>query len=126
MPNKQNLEKRVPFEKNDERINKEGRPKGSKNRSTILRKWLETKEKIKNPITGEMESVTVEDAVILALIAKARKGDVAAIREILDSNYGKLTDRLELDTTDIKKTVNDLFPEELKDIVNGEADTEKS
>jgi hypothetical protein len=79
-----------------ETANPNGRPKGSKNRSTILRKWLEAKEKIKNPITGAEEQVTVEDAVILALISKARKGDVAAIREILDSNYGKLTDKLDL------------------------------
>jgi len=100
-----------------ETANPNGRPKGSKNRSTILRKWLEAKEKIKNPITGAEEQVTVEDAVILALIGKARKGDVAAIREILDSNYGKLTDSLSIETSDIKKTVSDLFPPDIIDSV---------
>jgi hypothetical protein len=100
-----------------ETANPYGRPKGSKNRSTILRKWLETKEKIKNPITGAEEQVTVEDAVILALIGKARKGDVAAIREILDSNYGKLTDSFSIETSDIKKTVSDLFPPDIIDSV---------
>jgi hypothetical protein len=100
-----------------ETANPNGRPKGSKNRSTILRKWLETKEKIKNPITGAEEQVTVEDAVILALIGKARKGDVAAIREILDTNYGKLTDSFSIETSDIKKTVSDLFPPDIIDSV---------
>jgi len=107
-----------------ETANPNGRPKGVKNRSTILRKWLELNEKLKNPITGEIEQLTVEDAVILALISKARKGDVAAIREILDTNYGKITESLNIETNELKKTVNDLFPEELKELYV-KADTEK-
>jgi len=107
-----------------ETANPNGRPKGVKNRSTILRKWLELNEKLKNPITGEIEQLTVEDAVILALISKARKGDVAAIREILDTNYGKITENLNIETNELKKTVNDLFPEELKELYV-KADTEK-
>jgi hypothetical protein len=72
-----------------------GRPKGAKSRSTILKKWLEAKTDITNPITKLKQKGTVEDEVILALITKARKGDVAAAREILDTMYGKLKDKTE-------------------------------
>ena len=94
MTNPENI---IPPKKGEIR-NPNGRPVGSKNRSTILRKWLECNDKIKNPLTQQEEVMSVEDTVILALIAKARKGDVAAIKEILDSNYGKLTDKTDLTT----------------------------
>ena len=35
-----------------------GRPKGSKNRSTIARKWLEVNQALKNPLTGENETMS--------------------------------------------------------------------
>ena len=73
-----------------------GRPKGSRNRSTILKKWLRTELDIVNPLTKENYHGTVEDDVILALITQARKGDISAIREVLDTMYGKLTDKTEL------------------------------
>ena len=40
------------FDKRPENINREGRPVGSKNRNTILKKWIELTTKLKNPITG--------------------------------------------------------------------------
>ena len=39
----------------DEKRNLNGRPKGSKNRSTIAKKWLEVNSKEVNPITKELE-----------------------------------------------------------------------
>jgi hypothetical protein len=69
--------------------------KGIPNRSTVLKKWLTAKTKIINPITKDQERGTVEDEVVLALITKAVMGDVPAIREILDTMYGKLTDKQE-------------------------------
>lgn len=77
--------------------NPKGRPKGSRNRDTLLRKWLETKTSIKNPVSGKVEKITVEDEVVLALIKEARKGNVTAIREIQDTMYGKVADKLESD-----------------------------
>jgi len=47
--------------------NPTGRPKGSKNRSTIARQWLETTQKAKNPITGVEEILTQEDLGTLAI-----------------------------------------------------------
>ena len=69
--------------------NPNGRPKGSKNRSTLAKKWLEVKESITNPITGEKEELEQQDIMTLALIKKARKGDVQAHKELMDSAYGK-------------------------------------
>lgn len=65
-----------------------GRPKGSKNRSTIARKWLEVNQSLKNPLTGESETMSQEDLMTLALIKKAREGDVTAYKALMDSGYG--------------------------------------
>lgn len=64
-----------------------GRPKGTKNRSTILKRWLEVQIK---------DGLTVEDEVILALIKKAKQGDVQAIKEIQDTLHGKIIDKTEV------------------------------
>lgn len=84
-----------PFKKGQSG-NPKGRPEGAKSRSTILNKWLSVNTDIFNPITKDKERGTVEDEVVLALVTKARKGDVPAIREILDTMYGKLTEKQEL------------------------------
>ena len=84
MPNKQNL---IPAKKGEVR-NPHGRPKGAKNRSTIARKWLEVNQSLKNPLTGENETMSQEDLMTLALIKKAREGDVSAYKALMDSGYG--------------------------------------
>ena len=76
--------------------NPNGRPKGSRNRSTIAREWLEMEMQQNNPITKQKEKMQVQDAVTLALIGKALKGDVAAFRELMDSAYGKLINNLDV------------------------------
>jgi hypothetical protein len=68
--------------------NPKGRPKGAKNRSTIARKWLEINQSLKNPLTGESETMSQEDLMTLALIKKAREGDVSAYKALMDSGYG--------------------------------------
>jgi hypothetical protein len=68
--------------------NPAGRPKGSKNRSTIAKYWLEINQKLKNPLTGAEETMSQEDLMTLALIKKAREGDVAAYKALMDSGYG--------------------------------------
>ena len=68
--------------------NPNGRPKGAKNRSTIARKWLEVNQSLKNPLTGESETMSQEDLMTLALIKKAREGDVTAYKALMDSGYG--------------------------------------
>jgi len=84
MPNEENL-KKFSAEYQPE---KNGRPKGSRNRSTIARQWLEVNQNLKNPLTGESENMSQEDLMTLALIKKAREGDVSAYKALMDSGYG--------------------------------------
>ena len=76
--------------------NPNGRPPGSRNRATLLKKWLLTPIKIENPETKEEIDCTLEDKIALALIQKAIKGNVAAIREIQDTLYGKIKETIEM------------------------------
>lgn len=89
----------IPFSK-EHQPKKNGRPEGSKSRSTILKKWLLAELDIVNPITKDKQRGTVEDEVMLALVTKARRGDIPAIKEILDTMYGKLSDKTELSSAD--------------------------
>lgn len=97
MPNPENIEGQG-FHTDPERINKEGRPKGSRNRSTIARKWLEVLEKVKNPITQGEEELTQEEIMTLAQISKARKGDTKAYQALMDSAFGAPKNQTELTT----------------------------
>jgi len=86
--------------------NPNGRPKGSKNRSTIAKKWLEVNQNLKNPITGTEETMSQEDLMTLALIKKARDGDVNAYKALMDSGYGAPIQQIE--QTNIEQP---LFPD---------------
>ncbi|MGA1670152.1 MAG: DUF5681 domain-containing protein [Candidatus Nanopelagicaceae bacterium] len=79
-----------------ETMNPNGRPKGRRNRSTVIRKWLEAIDKGKNPITGETESMSVEDRMTLGVLAKALKGDTQAYRALMDSAYGQPKQDMEI------------------------------
>lgn len=106
MVNKKSLENLKPFEKGNNK-NPIGRIQGSRNRSTIARKWLEAFEQVKNPITGEIDSLSQEDIITLAMIKKARKGDSQAYRALMDSGFGapKQEIKTEQTTSEIKVTV---------------------
>ena len=91
------LDNLKPFEKG-ESGNPNGRPKGSRNRSTIAKQWLEVSQKIKNPITGKEEDLEQQDIMTLALIKKARNGDVSAYKELMDSAYGKIMQPTDITT----------------------------
>ena len=93
MPNKENITKHE-FNKG-ESGNPNGRPKGSRNRSTIARHWLEVNQNLKNPLTSEMETMSQEDLMTLALIKKARDGDVNAYKALMDSGYGAPVQQIE-------------------------------
>jgi hypothetical protein len=84
MANEKNLK---PFPPGNN-ANPKGRPKGSLNRSTIAKKWLEVMQDSKNPISGEIEKLSQADLMTLALIHKARKGDVSAYKQLMDSAFG--------------------------------------
>lgn len=69
--------------------NPNGRPKGAKSKGTIARKWLELHEKAVNEITGIEEVLSQEDLMTLAMIKRARKGDVKAYKELMNSAFGE-------------------------------------
>ena len=76
--------------------NPNGRPKGARNRSTIARKWLNVKSRAMNPLSQEEEDMLQEDLITLALIKKARQGDVAASKAVLDSAYGQPREQIDI------------------------------
>jgi len=92
--------------------NLKGRPKGSKNRSTIARQWLEVNQNLKNPLTGVNETMSQEDLMTLALIKKARDGDVNAYKALMDSGYGAPVQQIEQQQTTVD--LSDLTTEEIK------------
>jgi hypothetical protein len=110
-PNIENLE---PFKKGQSG-NPNGRPKGRKNRSTIARYWLEVNQKLKNPLTGTDEEMSQEDLMTLALIKKAREGDVSAYRALMDSGYGAPVQVVEQTNTNVD--LSDLSTDEIKDLL---------
>jgi hypothetical protein len=81
--------------KKGESGNPNGRPKGAKNRSTIAKYWLEVNQNLKNPLTGQDETMSQEDLMTLALIKKAREGDVNAYKALMDSGYGSPVQQIE-------------------------------
>ena len=107
MANEQNLN---PFKKGQSG-NPKGRPVGKKSRSTIAKKWLETPEKFKNPITGEIEELTQEDIGTLALIKKMRSGDVRAYDSLMIQHLER---HYKLMTSTLTKTVHYLWNEAKK------------
>jgi hypothetical protein len=79
-----------------------GRQKGVKNRSTILKELLALQKDEAFP--------NQEYQVNQALIDKALSGDVPAIKEIQDTMYGKMVEKLET----IQEITTKQSPEELK------------
>lgn len=112
----------MPFEKGHEygvRFNSEhqptnnGRPLGSKSRSTIARKVLEmtallpnqTLEKLKEVYPEIGDKLTAEEIATIVMVGNAiSKGDVNAYKAVMDSAYGA-------PKVEVKNTVNaQLFP----------------
>ena len=106
MANEENL---IPYKKGQSG-NPKGRPVGSKNRSTIAKKWLGVEQDLKNPLTSEIEKMSQEDLMTLALIKKARDGDVQAYQKSMDSAYGQPLQQIE--QTNIEQP---LFPDVKED-----------
>lgn len=86
-----------PFKKGDPSPNPNGRPKGSRNRSTVIREFLEATMTEKNPITGKTEKLSVEQLMALSMIKQVlSKGNVHAWNSIKDDAYGKAKESVEL------------------------------
>ncbi len=93
-----------------------GRPPGTPDRRTALRKFMELGCSIIDPITGEPLTATIADKVSMALIEKAAKGDVAAIALLFDSYYGKIVQSPETPNTGPDVDYSKLTTEELQEL----------
>jgi hypothetical protein len=88
----------IPFKKGQSG-NPKGRPKGSLNRSTIAKKWLEvlSQEELED---GQVKWLSNEEAMTLSLIKKARNGDVNAYKALMDSAYGTAKDTVDINSNE--------------------------
>lgn len=98
--------------------NPNGRPKGARNRSTIVREWLEANYKKVNPITGQNETLQIQDHLVISLIGKALKGDVPAFKELFDSGHGKVSELLDVTSKGESITQEKLSPEERRMLID--------
>ncbi len=89
--------------------NPKGKPKGIPNAKTRYNRFLQLTERTRNPITGTEEEFTVAELMDLMIIAKARKGDLAAYKEILDRTEGKPQQSID-HTTDGEKLPTPILP----------------
>lgn len=85
MARKPTLSNLTPFGPNNPPPGK-GRPKGSRNRTTIISHWLDVADKA---------GLTEEDKAVIAAIKKAQAGDISAFHAIMDGKYGKVPDKQE-------------------------------
>jgi len=102
----------IPLKKGESGTPK-GSPVGSKNRTTIAKRWLSVEQNLKNPLTSELEDMSQEDLMTLALIKKAREGDTQAYQKLMDSAYGAPLQQIE--QTNIEQP---LFPDVTEDNSN--------
>jgi hypothetical protein len=93
MPNPENIEP-YKFEPGQSG-NPSGRPKGTKNPSTILKEMLE--EELEVVIDGVKVKKTFKDLIVRKLIKKANDGDLRAIQEIFDRVEGKAKQEIQHD-----------------------------
>jgi len=89
--NPENLEGQG-FHTDPSRINRAGKAKGTRNRSTIVREALDALDTV--------SGLTNAEAITYAAVKKALTGDVAAFKELMDSGFGKLDTPLDLKSTD--------------------------
>jgi hypothetical protein len=105
--------------------NPKGKPKGTKNRATVLKELLGIKMKKPNPLKeGKVEAMTVERLIELALIKKAMNGDVSAMKLVSEKLYGKIPLDINLggqqeNPVVVDKKVTHLSREELLEIKYG-------
>jgi hypothetical protein len=115
-PEKEDLET-IPTEEVTE-IKKGGRPRGSRNRSTVVREILQLANWGRNPLTGMQEKLSQEYRITLAILAKALKGDVNAYKALMDNAYKPHAQEIEtkIQTIDL----SEFSTEELKGFLNDE------
>jgi hypothetical protein len=85
--------------KKGETIPGPGRPKGSLSLKDKMKQFLDLDVKIKMP-DGTIQDKSVLESIILSLLSQAQKGNIRAIQEVLDRNFGKEPDVIEISHED--------------------------
>ena len=62
----------------------------------VVKEYLAFLQEEVNPLTGIKELLSNEDMITLALIRKAKKGDVNAYKALMDSAYGGVKQNVEI------------------------------
>jgi hypothetical protein len=95
---KKSTDNLMPFRPGlDDRRNLKGAPK----------KTPELDELLAEVLSDEQDGKTAAKAILLALVAKAKRGDVRAAELLLNRAYGRVTDKVDLSF----KVEQPLFPE---------------
>ena len=76
---------------------KRGLPKGYKNRTALIKKFLDI-ENIGKDMDGEKTILSQEEQLTIVVINKAKGGDMRAWKEMMDGRYGKNPDKIEIDS----------------------------
>lgn len=105
MANDENL---IPFSKGHKLAT--GRPKGSRNKSTIM------KELLASTVNVDGKEITVEQQLLKKLHDLAKEGDLKAIALVLDGAFGKDKQVVDNVNTNINKSV-ELSEDERKEII---------
>lgn len=95
--------------------NPNGRPVGALGSKTILQKYLNLITKAENPITNEMESLTIAEQMHLKQVAKAIDGDLYSYKEIIDRLEGKTVSVQEIKQEITQKTLRVGYGDEDED-----------
>lgn len=106
--------------------NPSGRPAGTENSSTRLKRLLSCEIQALNELTGQTESLTPLELMDIAMIQKALAGDVKAYAEILNRMEGKPTERQDIqEAKQIVVLFQEIEPNNDDRQTNQEANTEE-
>lgn len=75
--------------------NPKGKPKGAMSLREHMKKFLDLNIQVKMP-NGSIQDQTIMDSIILTLLSQAQKGNIIAIKEVLERNFGKEAEKIEV------------------------------